>query len=152
MGGGCAACRRTWQWGLSAAEAARAALAEELERRPNLTQGAEALAHALDEMNEPAAQAVLDRLLADFTVETVLRDVLMPYLHELDERWARGTASVARAHFASHLLRERLSGLGRGWGEGRGHYSPALPATSTTCHCWPSRRKIVRPDGRRNGL
>ena len=33
------------------------------------------------------AESVLDRLLTDFTPETVLRDVLLPYLHELGERW-----------------------------------------------------------------
>jgi methanogenic corrinoid protein MtbC1 len=71
-------------------------------------------------MNEPAAQAVLDRLLTDFTVETVLRDVVLPYLHALGERWERGQASVAQEHFASNLLRGRLANLARGWGNGRG--------------------------------
>src|SRR5512144_1922871 len=121
--------------GLSAAEAARAALDEEqaarndyldhvderrVARREGLAETAGALAQALDELDEPAAQAVLDRLLADFTVETVLRDVVLPYLHELGERWQRGTVSVAQEHFASHLLRGRLAALARGWGHGHG--------------------------------
>ena len=33
----------------------------------------------------PAAEAVLDRLFADFTVETALRQVLVPYLGDLGE-------------------------------------------------------------------
>ena len=45
-----------------------------------LTGLAEELRHALDELDGPAAEAVLDRLFADFTVETTLREVLVPYL------------------------------------------------------------------------
>src|SRR5674476_863764 len=67
----------------------------------------------------PVAQAVLDRLLTDFTVETVLRDVVRAYLNELGHRWARGAVSVAQEHFASSVLRG-LAGLARGWGNGRG--------------------------------
>jgi methanogenic corrinoid protein MtbC1 len=47
-------------------------------------------------------------------------DVVVPYLHDLGERWARGEASVAQEHFASNLLRGRLLGLARGWGHGLG--------------------------------
>lgn len=117
--------------GLSAAQAARAALDEEPDPaagqyvRPDSQQSrpagmADVLAQAIDEMDEPAAQAVLDRLLADFTVETALREVVLPYLHELGERWERGQVSVAEEHFASNLLRGRLSNLARGWGQGLG--------------------------------
>ena len=79
-----------------------------------------ALRQALDAFDEPAAQAVLDRLLADLSVPAVLRDVVLPYLAELGERWQRGTASVALEHFASNLIRGRLAGLARGWGSGHG--------------------------------
>jgi MerR family transcriptional regulator, light-induced transcriptional regulator len=117
--------------GLSAAEAARAALDEELEppatvstqpveRRGGLADAAGVLAQTLDDMDEPAAQAVLDRLLADYTVEAVLREVVLPYLHELGERWEHGEVSVAEEHFASSLLRGRLANLARGWGQGHG--------------------------------
>ena len=120
--------------GLSAAEAARAALGEDgagaaaadgsaaaaVERHEGLADRAGALALALDELDEPAAQAVFDRLLSDFTVETVLRDVVMPYLQELGERWERGSVTVAQEHFASNLLRGRLASLARGWGHGHG--------------------------------
>ena len=47
-------------------------------------------------------------------------DVLLPYLRELGERWERGEASVAQEHFASNVLRGRLLGLARGWGRGAG--------------------------------
>ena len=54
------------------------------------------------------------------TVDTLLSDVVLPYLHELGERWTRGDASVAQEHFASSVLRGRLLGLARGWGQGLG--------------------------------
>lgn len=116
--------------GLSAAEAARATLGEDQASAASQDQAVErgsaqfdvpsALARAMEEMDEQAAQAVLDRLLADFTVETVLRDVVLPYLHAVGERWERGEAIVAQEHFASNLLRGRLANLARGWGNGNG--------------------------------
>src|SRR5664280_2042616 len=117
--------------GLAAAQAAQAVIAEEqpgaitakvLDAAPraDLADTADALRQALDDLDEPLAQAVLDRLLTDFTVETVLRDVVMAYLNELGHRWARGVVSVAQEHFASNVLRGRLAGLARGWGNGRG--------------------------------
>ena len=78
------------------------------------------LRQALDAFDEPAAQAVLDRLVSDLSLTAVLRDVVLPYLAELGERWERGTASVAQEHFASNVIRGRLAGLARGWGNGHG--------------------------------
>lgn len=78
------------------------------------------LAATLDEFDEPRAHAVLDRLLAATTIDTLLGDVVLPYLHDLGERWERGKASVAQEHFASGVLRGRLLGLARGWGLGVG--------------------------------
>jgi MerR family transcriptional regulator, light-induced transcriptional regulator len=115
--------------GLSAAEAARAAVDGEPPAgtgaggpayHDGLTDAAATLAAALDEFDEPAAHAVLDRLLGTLTVETVLRDVVLPYLRALGDRWERGDVSVAQEHFASNLIRGRLAGLARGWGHGHG--------------------------------
>jgi MerR family transcriptional regulator, light-induced transcriptional regulator len=111
--------------GLSAAEAARLTLAEQDVTAPHaetpaLERGAAELRAALDAFDESAAQAALDRLLSGFSVETVLREVVLTYLHELGDRWARGEASVAQEHFASQVLRGRLLGLGRGWDQGSG--------------------------------
>jgi hypothetical protein len=50
----------------------------------------------------------------------VLRNVVVPYLTELGERWAQRTASGAQEHFASNVIHGRLAGLARGWGSGRG--------------------------------
>jgi MerR family transcriptional regulator, light-induced transcriptional regulator len=110
--------------GLSAAEAAREVLAEdsgEPDRIPSIARELSgALGRALDAFDEPAAQAVLDRLVSDLSVPAMLREVLMPYLAELGERWARGTASICQEHFASNVIRGRLAGLARGWGSGHG--------------------------------
>ena len=109
--------------GLSAAQAARLIL-DETKRRPDespaLARGAESLRQALDALDESAAHTALDTLLANLSLETVLGEVVMPYLHELGERWKRGEASVADEHFASNLLRGRLLGLARGWDRGLG--------------------------------
>src|SRR3954451_19410335 len=78
------------------------------------------LADALDGFDEPRAQAILDRLLAVTTLEALLSEVVLPYLRELGERWARGDASVAEEHFATAILRGRLLGIARGWGVGIG--------------------------------
>jgi DNA-binding transcriptional MerR regulator len=113
--------------GLSAAEAARAAVGGErpepaipAEPAAGLATQTAALAQALDGYDEPVAQTVLDRLFGTLTIETVLRDVLLPYLHELGERWERGEASIAQEHFATNVIRGRLTSLARGWGHGRG--------------------------------
>jgi MerR family transcriptional regulator, light-induced transcriptional regulator len=79
-----------------------------------------ALRQALDAFDEPAAQAALDRLLSDLSLAAVLRNVVLPYLTDLGERWERGTASIAQEHFASNVIRGRLAGLARGWGTGHG--------------------------------
>ena len=106
--------RRHLDAGISAAQAAHLALGGDV------AAPADGLREALDRLDEPAAHAVVDRLLAQFTLQTVLRDVVLPYLRELGERWERGEASVAQEHFASNLLRGRLLGLARGWGRGAG--------------------------------
>jgi methanogenic corrinoid protein MtbC1 len=119
--------------GLSAAEAARAVLGEDNgagaepgraagphRAAPAASELSGDLRQALDAFDEPAAQAVLDRLVSHLSLTAVLRDVVVPYLTELGERWERGTASVAQEHFASNLIRGRLAGLARGWGNGHG--------------------------------
>lgn len=107
--------------GLSAAEAARLALSEAREgSTPLLASGAQELTSALDRFDESAAQAVLDRLLGGLSLDVVLRGVLVPYLHEMGDRWRQGEVSVAQEHFASNVVRGRLMSLARGWGRGSG--------------------------------
>jgi DNA-binding transcriptional MerR regulator len=110
--------------GLAAAEAAALAQSADDEHGAPAALSPSAMrdevADALDRFDEPRAQAIVDRLLAAATVDTLLSDVVLPYLRELGERWSRGEASIAQEHFASAVLRGRLLGLARGWGLGVG--------------------------------
>jgi MerR family transcriptional regulator, light-induced transcriptional regulator len=113
--------------GLAAAQAARLVLSDG-EPAPGTVSGsattleeaAGALTASLDRLDEQAANTALDRLFSTYTVETVLQEVILPYLHRLGERWQAGQVSVAQEHFASNLIRGRLLGLAQGWGQGRG--------------------------------
>lgn len=78
------------------------------------------LGRTMEAFDEPGAQAVIDELLAVATVDALLSEVIVPYLHDVGERWQRGELSVAQEHFAANLLRGRLLGLARGWGRGTG--------------------------------
>ena len=111
--------------GLSASEAARRALApeglrSEDEDAPATERLAIELRESLDRFDEEHANRTLDGLLAALSLETVIQQVLLPYLHLLGDRWASGEVSVAQEHFASSLIRGRLLGLARGWGGGTG--------------------------------
>ena len=101
--------------GISAAEAAKLALGESAD-----LPSTETLVEALVAFDDVGAHAALDRLLSSLTLETVLRDSVIPGLHELGERWERGEITIAQEHFASNLLRGRLLGLARGWDRGAG--------------------------------
>ncbi len=108
--------------GLSAAEAARQAGSEPpapAEVAPAAAAAAE-LRRALEQLDDAAAHAAFDRLLADYSTRAVLAGVVLPLLHELGAGWERGEISVAQEHFASNLLRGRLLGLARGWDRGSG--------------------------------
>jgi MerR family transcriptional regulator, light-induced transcriptional regulator len=113
--------------GLAAAEAA--ALATAAPREPaapavgtvlDATAARTELAAALERFDEPAAQAVVDRLLSLATLDTLLAQVVLPYLHDLGARWKAGDLSIAAEHFATNVLRGRLLGLARDWGRGDG--------------------------------
>jgi MerR family transcriptional regulator, light-induced transcriptional regulator len=112
--------------GLAAAQAARLILSREpvpgtaSALATILDDEAGNLTASLDRLDEQAANTALDRLLSAYTVEMVLQDVVLPYLHRLGERWEADEISVAQEHFASNLLRGRLLGLAQGWGQGQG--------------------------------
>jgi DNA-binding transcriptional MerR regulator len=113
--------------GLAAAQAARLILTGAEPAPPTVPASATTLEDAagdltasLDRLDEQAANTALDQLFATYTVETVLQEVVLPYLHRLGERWEAGEVSVAQEHFASNLLRGRLLSLAQGWGQGQG--------------------------------
>jgi len=122
--------------GLSAAEAAGAALAGEAPASSRalpvaggagsagsasgasgaseLDAGARLLSDALARLDRDAARQALDRLLAGFSFETVAREVLLPYLVDVGARWRGGEATIAEEHLATHVLRARMLALGGG--------------------------------------
>jgi len=110
--------------GVPAGEAARLVLEEDRSVGPAATAELPAmgtdLRQALEAFDDAGTQAALDALTASFSFETVAREVILPYLRELGERWERGEVSVAQEHFASVVLRGRLLALARGWDRGVG--------------------------------
>jgi methanogenic corrinoid protein MtbC1 len=114
---------RELERGVAAAEAARTAKgatepAADDEPQPPASVGgalAKKLREALERFDEPAAQALLDEAFGGLGLEAAIRDVVLPCMRELGDRWARGEASVGQEHFASRLIEGRLLGLARGW-------------------------------------
>jgi MerR family transcriptional regulator, light-induced transcriptional regulator len=114
--------------GLSAAEAARLAVAAEptaaaedrAEANGRIDGEVQRLSDALDAFDEAGAHAAFDRLVSALSVDALIREAVIPYLEELGRRWERAEASVGQEHFASNVIRGRLLGLARGWGQGAG--------------------------------
>ncbi len=106
--------------GLSAAEAARAALEDERPSERLLDDLAARLLGAIERWDEAAAHSVLDESLAAFGLEESLRHVVLPTLKAIGDGWKRGEIEISQEHFASNLIRGRLIGLTRFWGRGTG--------------------------------
>ncbi|MGE5156057.1 MAG: MerR family transcriptional regulator, partial [Betaproteobacteria bacterium] len=66
------------------------------------------------------AHQLIDELVAGFTADAVLSEVVLPCLADLGDGWEQGAVTIAQEHFASNLLRERLLGLARPWDRGAG--------------------------------
>jgi MerR family transcriptional regulator, light-induced transcriptional regulator len=79
-----------------------------------------ALRDALEIYDETSADQALEKLLANFTATAVIRDVLLPYLYDIGQRWAAGEVSVAQEHFVSAFTHSRLLSFARGWDRGLG--------------------------------
>ena len=107
--------------GLSAAEAARRALARQTRPAEGLLDDArERLLAAGRRYDEAAVHAVLDDAFAGFALETVLRELILPVLREVGDEWERGELEVGQEHFVSNVVRERLLALSRYWSRGAG--------------------------------
>jgi DNA-binding transcriptional MerR regulator len=108
--------------GVAAAEAAAIATSAAAGRgvAPLPEEARRELEEACAAFDEARAHTVVDALLAQVSLDALLADVVVPYLHDLGDRWQRGEATVAEEHFASGVLRGRLLGLARGWGRGLG--------------------------------
>jgi DNA-binding transcriptional MerR regulator len=75
---------------------------------------------ALEGFDEGTAHRAIDHIMDRFAIESVVTNVVFPYLRELGDRWDSGEVTIAQEHFASRVLRSRLIGRGRGWDDGSG--------------------------------
>ena len=97
---GCGRMRELLATGVSAAEAARQALlraAALAEAAPAGGCRGRAARRALERLDDAAAHAAFDRLLADYSTRAVLDGVVLPLLRELGEGWERGEVSSRRS-------------------------------------------------------
>lgn len=111
--------RRQIAAGLSAAEAARVALGTRV-APVSVQRLLSDLDGALSALDEPAGQAALDHTFQSLELEIALAHVILPFLHDLGERWATTERSIGQEHFASNVIGGRLRTLARGWGDGEG--------------------------------
>jgi methanogenic corrinoid protein MtbC1 len=106
--------------GLSAAQAAQAALESTEPSEGLLDDAAARLLRAVRDFDEDRMHAILDETLASFGLEAVLRDLILPTLAEVGLGWQEDALAISQEHFASNLIRARLLSLARLWGRGSG--------------------------------
>jgi methanogenic corrinoid protein MtbC1 len=108
--------------GLSAAEAARVALAASPSPSPDhlMEDATSRLMSAILSFDEAAVQSALDDGLAAFGLEAFVRDLILPTLTAVGRGWEEGSVEISQEHFASNLIRGRLLSLARLWGRGAG--------------------------------
>jgi methanogenic corrinoid protein MtbC1 len=81
------------------------------DEHPRLIDWVQHLEDTLESFDEVGGQRCLNRVLEAMPVEDALSNVVMPYLHGVGRRWEDGTIGVGQEHFASNVLRTRLSTL-----------------------------------------
>ncbi|MBK8731286.1 MAG: cobalamin B12-binding domain-containing protein [Tetrasphaera sp.] len=74
----------------------------------------------IDDFDEAGSQIVLDRLSDGLNFEDLVRHALMPFLVSIGEAWERGELTIAHEHFATQIIRHRLSALALTWATGNG--------------------------------
>src|SRR3954451_17173727 len=94
--------QRGLEQGLSAAQAARAALEDERPSEGMLEDLAARLLGAIGRWDESGANSAIDESLAAFGLEQSLRHVVLPVLKEVGDGWKRGEIEVSQEHFASN--------------------------------------------------
>ena len=108
--------------GIAPAEAAALARAEsdgEVTAPAAATALIEALVDAAEKLDTPRFNALLDAAFLRGS-EIAIRDVILPLLVEIGQRWERAELAVGHEHFASHLIERRLLALAKSWDSGRG--------------------------------
>lgn len=108
--------------GIAAAQAAELAIAESgAVVQPPGGPGAlvDALIAAAEGFDATGFDALLDAAFSDGRLAGI-RDVVLPALVQIGQRWADADLSVGQEHFASHLIERRLLTLAQGWEGGDG--------------------------------
>jgi methanogenic corrinoid protein MtbC1 len=93
-----------------------------------------ALRNALECYDDAPAGRLLQRLIGVFSPGVVLRDVVLPYLRELGDRWQNGEVAVAQEHFASCFLESWILTVSRGYGRSDGRRA-VLACVPGERHC-----------------
>jgi MerR family transcriptional regulator, light-induced transcriptional regulator len=75
------------------------------------------LRDSLESFDDGPADRLLERLLGVFAAGAVVRDVVLPYLRAVGERWECGEATVAQEHFATSFLEGWMLSMARGWSQ-----------------------------------
>jgi MerR family transcriptional regulator, light-induced transcriptional regulator len=89
-------------------------------READVMRAAQQLRHGLDTFDEALADQALEQMLSEYSVQAVMQTVILPYLHDVGERWADARTTVAQEHFAANYVMFRLATLSRGWDRGLG--------------------------------
>ncbi|HET9073085.1 MAG TPA: MerR family transcriptional regulator [Solirubrobacteraceae bacterium] len=77
-----------------------------------LVTAAARLAEAFGRLDSQGAERAFELLLANFSFETLVTAVLLPYLHDVGGRWEQGESTIAEEHLATNIVRARLLALG----------------------------------------
>jgi methanogenic corrinoid protein MtbC1 len=67
------------------------------------------LEDTLESFDDVGGHRCLTRVFEELPLEEALATVVMPYLRGVGERWEKGTIGVGQEHFASNVIRTRLS-------------------------------------------
>jgi methanogenic corrinoid protein MtbC1 len=78
------------------------------DRTPPATR-VEQLEQTLEAFDEAGGHRILADVFAELDVDDAVREVLLPYLRSVGKRWETGRIGVAQEHFASNVVRSRLS-------------------------------------------
>jgi methanogenic corrinoid protein MtbC1 len=65
----------------------------------------------LESFDEAGGHRILGRVLEQLDVEDGITHVVLPFLSQVGQRWEQGKIGVAQEHFASNVIRVRLSML-----------------------------------------
>jgi DNA-binding transcriptional MerR regulator len=124
--------RRYLNEGMAPAQAAELVKAARLRLTPgrsaqllghDASLAAREMTRALDAFDESSAEQALQQLMSEYSSLAVIREVIMPYLYQVGERWAANHMTVAQEHFASNFVHSRLLTLARGWDRGLGPHA-----------------------------